>query len=187
MKIEDKIEEKSDLRRKLLQIRREFKDDKSPKIVENFLQLPELEKSREIFAYAPTSDEVKIDPLLEKLLQLDKKISIPYIISKTEMVASRVFVLDELIQSKFGIRSTPTLNLVEPAEIDLIIVPGAGFDRRGNRLGLGAGFYDRFLQKIPRAVKIALAFQFQILDQIPTESHDQKIDVLVTSEGVIRF
>ena len=185
--IELKSESKSELRRKLLETRRNFKDDESPKIIENFLRLPELQKSQTIFAYAPTPDEIQIDPLLEKLVSNGNRVAIPFITSKTEMVAARIDSISNLVNGKYGIRSTREINLIAPDEIDLIIVPGAGFDRSGNRLGLGAGFYDRFLQKTPRALKIALAFQFQIVDKIPVESHDQKIDAIVTSEGVIRF
>lgn len=182
-----KSESKSELRKKLLETRRNFKDDESPKIIENFLKLPELQKSQTIFAYAPTHDEVQIDPLIERLIKLGKKISIPFIISKTEMIATKIDSIENLVTGKFGIRSVKDPIEIDPSQIDLIIIPGAGFDRSGNRLGLGAGFYDRFLQKTPRALKIALAFQFQIVDKIPVESHDQKIDAIVTSEGVIRF
>ena len=103
------------------------------------------------------------------------------------MIATKIDSLENLVTGKFGIRSVKDPIKIDPSQIDLIIVPGAGFDRLGNRLGLGGGFYDRFLQKTPRALKIALAFQFQIVDKIPVESHDQKIDAIVTSEGVIRF
>ncbi|MBR1420608.1 MAG: hypothetical protein IJ575_06095 [Selenomonadaceae bacterium] len=101
-----KSESKSELRRKLLETRRNFKDDESPKIIENFLRLPELQKSQTIFAYAPTPDEIQIDPLLEKLIANGNRVAIPFIISKSEMVATEIFVLSELIQSKFKIQSS---------------------------------------------------------------------------------
>jgi len=74
----------------------------------------------------------------------------------------------------------------EPHKMDIVIVPGVGFDRRHNRLGYGGGFYDRLLAGIPRSVsRIALAFDLQVLDEIPVTGHDLKIDILITESRTI--
>ena len=179
------------LREKMLVLRKNFPVEQrlsaSKRIIENFLRLDAVQKAAEIFSYVPTAEEVQIDPLLENLLSSGKKISIPFIISKSEMVAARIDSLQSLIVGKFGIRTAPEIKIVPESEIDLVIVPGLAFDRNGNRLGLGAGFYDRFLEKIPRAEKIAVAYDFQLVETVPTDFHDQKIDALVTEKGEIFF
>ena len=74
---------------------------------------------------------------------------------------------------------------VEAVELDLIIVPGLAFDRHGDRLGLGKGYYDRLLQHIrPDAVKIAVAFECQIVDKIPVLPHDVRMDMVITENAV---
>lgn len=72
------------------------------------------------------------------------------------------------------------------SEIDVVLVPGMAFDRAGRRLGRGGGFYDRFLALIPQAVRIGIAFEEQVVDRVPSESHDQSIDLLVTPSGLFR-
>jgi 5-formyltetrahydrofolate cyclo-ligase len=73
--------------------------------------------------------------------------------------------------------------VIEPARLDLALVPGSVFDRCGARLGYGGGFYDRFLsQDAPQALRIGLSFEIQLVDQVPTEVHDQFMDILVTEE-----
>ena len=76
---------------------------------------------------------------------------------------------------------------VEFDDIDCIIVPGAAFDRSGNRLGLGGGYYDKFLERVPAAYRIALAFNYQIIDKIPTESHDAQVDLILTEMETLKF
>ena len=63
-------------------------------------------------------------------------------------------------------------------------MPGIVFDKEGRRIGYGLGYYDKFLKKTPKAVKIGLAFDFQVVDQIPREMHDVPVDVIVTEERV---
>ena len=71
---------------------------------------------------------------------------------------------------------------IEPARIEVVIVPGAAFDLSGGRLGLGGGYYDRFLPLAVNAKKIALAYDFQLVDALPTEPHDTKINFILTLE-----
>jgi len=76
---------------------------------------------------------------------------------------------------------------IEPDQIDVVIVPGSVFDKRGARFGYGGGFYDRFLANdAPQAIRIALAFSFQVLDNnIPVKSHDQFMDYIITEKEII--
>ena len=86
--------------------------------------------------------------------------------------------LKELSRGPYGILEPP-LNqsyLGKPEELDLAIVPGLGFDRGGGRLGHGLGYFDRFLLEVRKAYKIGLAFECQIMDEIPCEAHDVVMD-----------
>lgn len=76
--------------------------------------------------------------------------------------------------------------LVEPGEIDLVVVPGVAFDRRGNRLGYGGGYYDRTLPLMAGAVKVGLAYGLQLVAALPAEPHDVPLDGIATEEGLIR-
>lgn len=76
---------------------------------------------------------------------------------------------------------------VPPEQIDLIFVPGVAFDRHGNRLGHGKGFYDRLLARTVSAVKIGLGFSFQLVDDLPREPHDVLLDVVITENETLDF
>ena len=81
---------------------------------------------------------------------------------------------------------TASCEPVDPQEVDLVLVPGVAFDRQGNRLGYGGGYYDRFLQQCA-APRVALAFATQLVDHVPTEPHDLRVHAVVTDEEVIRI
>ena len=76
---------------------------------------------------------------------------------------------------------------VEPNEIGVVFVPGVAFDRLGHRLGYGKGYYDRWLRGASALEKIGLAFSFQVLERLPAEAHDVRLDLLVTEQDVLEF
>ena len=79
----------------------------------------------------------------------------------------------------------PTGNdVTDPSEIELVVVPGVAYDRRGRRLGRGKGFYDRFLQST-KATKIGVGYEFQLLDELPSEPHDMPMDIVITQKTTI--
>lgn len=95
---------------------------------------------------------------------------LPYDQSRLELVA-------------FHIEEPTGTDTVSPEEIELIVVPGVAYDRSGNRLGRGKGFYDRLLSST-KATKIGVAYEFQLVDSIPTEPHDVKMDLVITQSGI---
>jgi 5-formyltetrahydrofolate cyclo-ligase len=111
-----------------------------------------------------------------------------------EVQLFRLEAISELVPGTFGILE-PTAELRElpprqvlPSQIDLALVPGVVFDRQGNRLGYGRGFYDRLLRQLPREVlRVGLAFECQVVEELPVEPHDERMDWLVTEAGVRRF
>lgn len=84
----------------------------------------------------------------------------------------------------FHIEEPSGQDLTDPSEIELIVVPAVAYDRRGNRLGRGKGFYDRLL-KTTRATKIGIGYDFQLFDEIPVEPHDVGMDVVITQQSTI--
>ncbi len=92
----------------------------------------------------------------------------------------------ELVSGPKGIREPgPLQPTVELSRLELVVVPGLGFTRRGDRLGRGAGFYDRFLARLgPETTTVGLAVSAQIVDDLPTESTDRRVDMVVTEDGL---
>ena len=138
-----------------------------------------------VFAFAAMSDEVQLYSFMEKALAEGKRVAVPLIVGKGVMEAVRVRALSDLVPGAFDI---PTVRedrreIVDPKSFDCVLVPGAAFSRTGARLGLGAGFYDRFLsEKAPQAQRIAVAFSCQLMEDIPVEAHDVKMQWIVTEK-----
>lgn len=84
----------------------------------------------------------------------------------------------------FHIEEPTGNNTVSPDDIELVVVPGVAYDRFGNRLGRGKGFYDRLLQST-RATKVGVCYEFQLLDEVPSEEHDVKMDMVISQSGCI--
>jgi 5-formyltetrahydrofolate cyclo-ligase len=125
--------------------------------------------------------------LIRKLLKTGKKIAIP-LVDIRHHVLKHFYThdLDLLRKGAFGIPE-PDPSLCEPARIaDLpfIVVPGVAFDRSGNRLGSGHGYYDRFLAQ-SSGLRVGLAFGMQIIDDVPAANYDQKMDFVVTEDEII--
>lgn len=84
----------------------------------------------------------------------------------------------------FHIEEPSGNDLADPSEIELIVVPAVAFDRKGNRLGRGKGFYDRLL-KTTNAIKIGVGYEFQVFDELPSEPHDVPVDMIITQTETI--
>jgi 5-formyltetrahydrofolate cyclo-ligase len=99
------------------------------------------------------------------------------------MKAVEIKGLDDLKESSFGVlEPESTLNAVNPKDIDLVLVPGLAFDKRGGRLGYGAGYYDSFLKEVKaEASKVAVAYSYQIIEKVPLEEHDVLIENILTN------
>jgi 5-formyltetrahydrofolate cyclo-ligase len=101
------------------------------------------------------------------------------------LLAIEIKSLDELSPGTFGILEPAGEKGISPEEIDLVVVPGVAFDKRGNRMGYGAGYYDSFLPKLrPEVKKVAVAFEIQVTDSLPAEEHDVKMDLIITENTI---
>ena len=165
------------------------RDRISRELVRKFLSTEIYRASKIIMAYASTPEELQLNELFAACFDDGKILAIPLIVGKGIMRAVEVPSFDALEVGAFGIQTVKRelRKFVEPAQIDCVIVPGAAFDLSGGRLGLGGGYYDRFLPQAVNAVKVALAYDFQLVDALPTEPHDAKIDAVITTERSVRF
>jgi len=156
------------------------------KIIENRLfSLEQYKKSHTIMFFVSFNSEVHTHEMIKKVLG-NKTVVIPKV-AHHQIELSVIIDFDNLIPSgKFGILEPIEVMQIAYKNIDLVLVPGIAFDKEGYRLGYGFGFYDKFLKKVPKAVKIGLAFDFQIVDKVPREEHDVAVDFVVTEERVVK-
>ena len=187
------IEQKKSLRKKMRLLRQSMSEDKrnaaGHKIISQFINSDDYQESSTIMAYASMPEEIQLKELFDNAFANDKILAIPLIVGRGTMKPVYLPSMESLEVGDFGILTVRQENcqFVDFSDIDCIIVPGVAFDRQGNRLGLGGGYYDRFLQCVPMAKRIALAFDYQLLDNIPVESHDIKLDMIITETETLLF
>ena len=166
------------------------KEEVSREIVEKFLDLPEYAAAKTVMFYVDVRTEVKTREFLAVALTHGKKIVVPYCVDG-ELELFWLQSMDELslgmykiLEPRADLRVLPEKK-VTPAEIDLVMVPGVAFDRRGARMGHGFGYYDKLLEHTrPNTQLVALAFECQLFEEIPTAAHDIFMDKIVTEAAI---
>lgn len=189
---EERVRAKAQLRRAYLERRRAMdpalRDALSGRIADHLAELVPYRDARVVHLYVGTVDgEVATRAIALDALRQGKRVVCPRVASAPARLEHyEIRSLDELVESPRGLWEPDPIRSkrVEPAELDLILVPGIAFDRRGNRLGFGAGYYDGFLSGLP-APKVGLAFSLQIADDVPHSSRDVPVDWIVTESEAI--
>jgi 5-formyltetrahydrofolate cyclo-ligase len=156
-------------------------------VVEKFLAQDVYKNSAVVMAYVSMAEEIQLQKIFIDAFNSKKILAIPLIVGKGEMSAVEVPNFDALEVGEFGILTVrkDLRKIIEPEKINCVIVPGAAFDINKNRLGLGGGYYDKFLPRAVNAKKIALAYDFQIVDTVPTEPYDSPVDMIITEKNII--
>lgn len=150
---------------------------------EKFLTLNLVEQARTVLMYYSINREVETISIIKELLQQGKKVALPVCTVDLNLEACMIGSLEELVPRKFGIMEPKDgVLLSNTAVLDLVVVPGLALDQRGYRIGHGAGYYDRFLAKVNRTFKLGLAYDFQVLEEIPADPYDIPMDGLLTPE-----
>ncbi|HXK44476.1 MAG TPA: 5-formyltetrahydrofolate cyclo-ligase [bacterium] len=180
---------KAEIRKQILETMKKMTEqqwkENSEKIFANLISLPEYSSCWALMTYVSFDKEVNTIPIINDCLAKAKTVCVPAIDWKNfSMVPVQIFNEDDIdfsqkIPQPFSDARIPV------SDIELMIVPGLAFDKQCNRLGRGKGFYDRFLAKC-NAVKIGLAFDFQVLEQIPAGDNDVPMDIIITETRVIR-
>lgn len=165
--------------------------DLSWQVQERVLELSFFAKARTIGLYAPLGNEVYTQQLCEIALERGAVVAYPGVISQ-EMEFVRCSADCAWTPGAFGILEPSTEAqrytecMVAPENFDVIIVPGVAFDRYGNRLGYGKGFYDQYLTQCKsQCVFVGLAYDFQLEDRLPCERHDVYLDYVITDAETI--
>ena len=168
----------------------ENKDDLSRQIVARCMAMPEYQNAKTVLFYIDVRSEVRTRNDLTNALAGGKKIIVPYCVDG-ELELFHLENNDELAIGMYKILEpkeelrTVAAKKVDVKEIDLIIVPGVAFDRRGGRTGHGKGYYDKLLEHARADTPlVALAFECQMFDEIPMQDHDVYMDKVVTEKAV---
>jgi 5-formyltetrahydrofolate cyclo-ligase len=189
-------EDRQDLRKRILGARDGLsgsdRHEKSLSIMHNFLSLPGIQQWSTLFIYVNFRSEVETLELIKSCLNRKIRVAVPLV----DAAAVRMIPLlikdpeKDLGPGYYNIpEPDPHKSLrVDPREIDAAVIPGSVFDIHGGRLGYGGGYYDRFLlNDAPQAKRIGLAFEMQVADKVPVESHDQPLDILITEKRIVNI
>lgn len=160
---------------------------KSARIQARVNRLAAFKNAGTVLAYAAVKSEVRTEHLLEAVLAAGKRLFLPVVeFGRRAMIACEIGSLSDLAPGPFGIPTPDAAHgaAVDADQIELVLVPGIAFDRRGHRLGYGAGYYDGFLGPlVGRARLVGLAFREQLFDYFPNEPHDVPVEIIVTDAG----
>lgn len=169
-------------------------DKRSAEILNKLLSMDIYCSSSVIMCYMDFRNEVKTGDFIRTSLLNGKRMAVPVISldmnREKAIIPCEIYDVEhELEKSTFGILEPKKelRRVLSPESIDIVVVPGIVFDLRKYRIGYGAGYYDRFLNTVrENCVKIGVAFDFQILNEIPAEEHDVRLDMIITEKRVIK-
>lgn len=171
---------KNNIRREIKSMREQMSlcelDDRSEIIATRFLGSEICKKAKVIMSYISIKNEVDTSLINKELIRMGKKVVLPVIDESDEVKA--VVWEGSLVTGRYNIpEPTDKTKTISQDNIDIVIVPGVAFDRRGGRIGFGKGYYDKFLSSY-KGIKAALAFDFQIVEDTQAEEHDVNVDVI---------
>lgn len=168
----------------------EWVRETSARIQQRVREFPPWQQAVKICCYLARPGEVQTDRLLEDAWQTGKSVWVPaFQNAATGYAWALLDRRDALRSGPMGVREPASPRWIEPARIDLVIVPGLAFDRAGRRLGHGGGVYDRLLAlaALQPAFKLGLAFENQMADAVPDAAHDIRMDAVVTEKAVYQL
>jgi 5-formyltetrahydrofolate cyclo-ligase len=157
---------------------------KSSEIEERLFSLPEFRNARTVLFFASFRSEVETLPMVRRALADGKRVVLPKV-RGSELELFEVHDVErDIAPGAWGIPEPRESRTARVEDIDLIVVPGAAFDDQGNRIGYGAGFYDKLLP-LYRGRTVALAFELQMVSTVPAVSHDIPVQKIITEKRVI--
>jgi len=177
--------------RKRDEISRNIKTIKDLSIKQRLISLREFMDAKIVFFYASFKSEVETFAMIKETLKMNKRLVLPKVRKEEHgVMLYEIKDINELSTGYMGIPEPSSLKEYSLSldEVDLIVIPGVAFDYAGNRLGYGGGYYDMLLaQRKKRSPIIALAYDEQLVDKIPSEPHDVKVDMIITDKRVIKL
>lgn len=176
---------KQQMREVLVQRRRmlsaEERAEQSDKILQQLEQMPSFQEAKTVLLYYPMNNEVDVLPLFKKYKH-DKTLLLP-VSHRKEMTVSPYEGNTKMHRGRFRIPEPTTPSY--QGKIDLIVVPAVAFDKKGQRLGRGGGYYDRFIKKQSHATLVGVGYDFQLVNEVPMLLHDQKVHYVITPSQTI--
>lgn len=183
---------KDALRQQMLELRNNIPKHKilknNEKIKKRFFKLKEFSIADTLLFYVSYNNEVDTHNMIKKCISNDKRVIVPLTNKKNRrLILSELKNWNDLNRGTYGIMEPLNEQIKEvPLNIiDIIVVPGVAFDKSGNRIGHGLGYYDGLLKNSTKIIKIGLAFELQLVDKIPVESHDIRVNKIITEERTI--
>lgn len=186
----DKEKLRIDLRKRLQKITPVERAEKSQRACQNLISTPEFQSAATLMMYLPLPHELDICEAILKAWQMEKTVAVPKISwEQRHMIPVEITTLEtDFATEVMGIRNPVNGRPVPFEDIDLVVTPALGYDRKGNRLGRGGSYYDRFFaNERLKAVRCGMGFVEQVVNEIPVAEHDESIDFLVTDKEVIYF
>jgi 5-formyltetrahydrofolate cyclo-ligase len=186
----DKAQLRRDLQNRLLAIASTQRAEKSRKACQNLVSTTQFQSASAIMMFLSLPHEVDTSEAILHTWQLGKTVVVPKISwQQRHMIPVQITSLETGLSTGANGLRNPTTGVPIPFDnIDLVVTPGLGFDKKGNRLGRGGSYYDRFLtNKKLTAPRCGFAFTEQVIDSIPATQHDEQVDFLVTDEEIIYF
>ena len=185
---------KSEIRRKILTQRNSISTNTiimhSKSINNKIIAIKEYENSKSLGIYYPIGSEVQTFDLIRHSLNHNKMVCLPKVIDSTSIKFYKIiedsFEKISFQKGKYGILE-PSISTETIDKIDMLIIPGIAFDLKGNRIGYGKGYYDRYLSSRKAKSKIGLAYEIQVLNKIPNNELDIPVDIIVTEKRIIRI
>ncbi len=184
----DKSQLRGEIAARLQQLSEQSRAEKSRKISQYLIQNEKFKCAHSVMLYLSLAHEVDTTPIILQCWQQEKTVVVPKVSwQQRHMIPVEINSLETGISTGASGLRNPTTGIPMPLEdIDLVVAPGLAFDRKGNRLGRGGAYYDRFLASPNlKAAVCSLAFAEQIVDTVPMDGHDQTVDFIVTDEGLI--
>jgi 5-formyltetrahydrofolate cyclo-ligase len=181
---------KVELRQRMRGLRRVLPADargvRSAAICARLVELPSFERASTIIGYAATHKEADPAAALQRAEAAGKRIGLPRVGEDGHLELRRHHSGAPLVESGYDIdEPLPTAEMIADEEVDLIIVPALAFDPRGHRIGYGHGYYDRLLPRLPRAFKVTIGYDFQLVVETPESATDIATDCIVTDARLL--
>lgn len=186
----DKQKIRALMRAKKAALTREFVEDYSRRVTEAFTAQPFYRDAQTLYAYLTFNQEIRTDGLIRRAWADGKRVAVPRVLGKGVMEFYYIDSFEGFVRSSFGVPEPPEdpAKLADARDV-LLLMPGLAFDRAHDRVGYGGGFYDRYIERYrakgTRFFLPALAYPFQIVEDIPANEHDIRVDAILTADEML--
>lgn len=179
---------KRKLRKDILEKRNSLKKKeivkKSDIIKEKLFSSGEFKLAKTICFFVSFNSEVDTHGMIKEAIKQGKTICVPIATDHT-LILSKINKFEDLDkENKYGILEPSKRNKINKKDVDIIIVPGTVFDKEGHRIGYGKGYYDGLLKKY-KGLSIGICFDLQVVDKVPRNAWDEKLDKVITEKGMV--